>query len=262
VQQRVVSTIGYAEAEARAAPGALSGYTRVDLQTGNPYATGVFSAFAQGSSVETITIGDFCSFICIASDTLGISQLEFSFAMRASGTIVGQSTDPRYDHPESSLSYSFSFGSQVARGMGGQSISGGQGMASLTELEPVPVRVSLFSPLTLQLSFEAGASANLSSSLGSGFTSVSNTAFADFAHTLEWGGIRSVRAFDAQGDEIALAEGGRFELIGSSGFDFWDASPGSQPESVPEPASWAMMLAGFGLIGTAIRRRKPVSLAV
>jgi hypothetical protein len=26
--------------------------------------------------------------------------------------------------------------------------------------------------------------------------------------------------------------------------------------SVPEPASWAMMLGGFGLIGGALRRRK------
>lgn len=29
------------------------------------------------------------------------------------------------------------------------------------------------------------------------------------------------------------------------------------PPAVPEPASWAMMVAGFGLIGTAIRRRRP-----
>lgn len=29
------------------------------------------------------------------------------------------------------------------------------------------------------------------------------------------------------------------------------------PPSVPEPASWAMMLGGFGLVGAAMRRRKP-----
>ena len=29
------------------------------------------------------------------------------------------------------------------------------------------------------------------------------------------------------------------------------------PSAVPEPASWAMMIAGFGLAGTAARRRKP-----
>ena len=30
---------------------------------------------------------------------------------------------------------------------------------------------------------------------------------------------------------------------------------------VPEPASWAMMIAGFGLAGTAARRRRPVAMA-
>jgi hypothetical protein len=28
------------------------------------------------------------------------------------------------------------------------------------------------------------------------------------------------------------------------------------PPSVPEPASWAMMVGGFGLLGAAIRRRR------
>lgn len=31
---------------------------------------------------------------------------------------------------------------------------------------------------------------------------------------------------------------------------------------VPEPATWAMMLAGFGLVGAAVRRRRPVHAAV
>lgn len=31
--------------------------------------------------------------------------------------------------------------------------------------------------------------------------------------------------------------------------------------AVPEPASWAMMVAGFGLVGTAVRRRGPLGVA-
>ena len=31
------------------------------------------------------------------------------------------------------------------------------------------------------------------------------------------------------------------------------------PGGVPEPASWALMIAGFGLVGAAARRRKPVA---
>lgn len=33
------------------------------------------------------------------------------------------------------------------------------------------------------------------------------------------------------------------------------------PAAVPEPATWAMMIAGFGLIGSRLRRRKAVALA-
>jgi hypothetical protein len=35
-----------------------------------------------------------------------------------------------------------------------------------------------------------------------------------------------------------------------------DAPPPVGPSDVPEPASWAMMLAGFGLAGTALRRSR------
>jgi PEP-CTERM motif len=35
--------------------------------------------------------------------------------------------------------------------------------------------------------------------------------------------------------------------------------PGAVGGAVPEPSTWAMMLAGFGLLGCAIRRRRPIS---
>ena len=34
------------------------------------------------------------------------------------------------------------------------------------------------------------------------------------------------------------------------------AAPASQVAAVPEPASWALMLGGFGMIGGVMRRRK------
>jgi hypothetical protein len=49
---------------------------------------------------------------------------------------------------------------------------------------------------------------------------------------------------------------------GSSGFVMYKTStPLSPPPpqiAVPEPASWAMMIAGFGLVGASMRRRKAV----
>jgi hypothetical protein len=34
----------------------------------------------------------------------------------------------------------------------------------------------------------------------------------------------------------------------------------SATTGVPEPAAWAMMLAGFGLVGSAMRRRSKVAV--
>lgn len=54
--------------------------------------------------------------------------------------------------------------------------------------------------------------------------------------------------------------GSNFDLAGSS------ASPaesrgGSAISVVPDPATWALMIAGFGLVGTSLRRRNSVSAA-
>lgn len=37
---------------------------------------------------------------------------------------------------------------------------------------------------------------------------------------------------------------------------WWTSSFETLPSAVPEPATWAMMIAGFGMTGTAIRRRR------
>ena len=39
-------------------------------------------------------------------------------------------------------------------------------------------------------------------------------------------------------------------------------TPFADTTAVPEPATWAMLIAGFGLVGLALRRRKPAALAV
>ncbi len=40
-----------------------------------------------------------------------------------------------------------------------------------------------------------------------------------------------------------------------------DINPGSFPGAVPEPATWAMLVAGFGLVGVSARRRRPTVVA-
>ncbi|MFA7440507.1 MAG: PEPxxWA-CTERM sorting domain-containing protein [Sphingomonadaceae bacterium] len=41
---------------------------------------------------------------------------------------------------------------------------------------------------------------------------------------------------------------------------FWTV-PGGETPAVPEPATWLMMIAGFGLIGSAMRRRRKIVTA-
>jgi hypothetical protein len=69
----------------------------------------------------------------------------------------------------------------------------------------------------------------------------------DAADSRLWGGIHW--RFD---NEIALAAGGEIGrwTLAQSAFN-----------TVPEPASWALMIAGFGLAGAALRQRSKIALA-
>lgn len=72
------------------------------------------------------------------------------------------------------------------------------------------------------------------------------TGTLDLSNTFSWGGITSVSV-----NGIAVAD---FSAIsGVTGFDY--AKAYAEPTGVPEPANWALMVAGFGLIGNALRQR-------
>ena len=54
----------------------------------------------------------------------------------------------------------------------------------------------------------------------------------------------------------SIAFGGVANQIGFDDITFGSATPGN---AVPEPASWVMLIAGFGLVGAAQRRRRAVA---
>jgi hypothetical protein len=94
--------------------------------------------------------------------------------------------------------------------------------------------------------------------------------FADFGSITGGGGTSGT--FDLSGYDIeyyAVKYGSQFtlyEYLGSDGTGTWATDNrnglshiaffGSPSNSVPEPATWAMMLLGFGAAGTALRRSR------
>ncbi len=80
------------------------------------------------------------------------------------------------------------------------------------------------------------------------------SASAEFGNTLIWRGIVSAQAFNASGVELELPDGFEVGLIGAqTGMDYWDAAA---LLPVPEPQTWALLLAGLGLLGARVRRRR------
>jgi hypothetical protein len=71
------------------------------------------------------------------------------------------------------------------------------------------------------------------------------SAACDFAHTVKWGGVSQV--VDENGAPVVGAL-----VTGATGANYVNAFSGA----VPEPASWALLIAGFGLVGAMARRRR------
>ncbi len=56
--------------------------------------------------------------------------------------------------------------------------------------------------------------------------------------------------------------GGATPIVGTGNvLGFGGATYGQPGNAVPEPAAWAMMLGGFGLVGTSLRRRQRLATA-
>lgn len=98
-------------------------------------------------------------------------------------------------------------------------------------------------------SFEGVLNAPINTSLGASARTTLPGTSADFFSTWKMTGIAVT---DLAGNPIRP-----FSLESGSGVDWSSLLPATPPVAgaIPEPASWALMIIGFGLVGKAARRR-------
>ena len=87
-------------------------------------------------------------------------------------------------------------------------------------------------------------------------------AYQDLANGLSFGSTVITAASNGGTVSFALNAAGLTALNASAGgaFAFGGAILNAAPPAVPEPASWAMMVGGFGLIGGGLRQRRRASV--
>jgi len=101
--------------------------------------------------------------------------------------------------------------------------------------------------------FTSGQSLAISSSLNCAARGNLTTAVCDAGNSAYWGGIRSVT--DSNGAALS-----NWSVSSASGTD-WQQSVIPTTGGVPEPSSWAMLIAGFGLVGAMQRRRQRIAIS-
>jgi hypothetical protein len=237
---------GLASSGASTGPGAISSQSLVSIDLPALVAAagvgGTWRARSQANLIETIQFGtDWCSpSLCLEALDIGIEYVEITFHVHASGGVTSFVSDTQFGISDAAVTLDYQLQSSRAVALMTQTKrSIRQSSQELDEgfINSASATLELRPGDQLELKMNATTFAELhvpaqpvndpKPSLG--------TAMADFAHTLKWEGVTDIRAFDINGDEVALAPGGRFTMLGeSTGHDYWFPSPGVD-RKLPNP---------------------------
>jgi hypothetical protein len=93
-----------------------------------------------------------------------------------------------------------------------------------------------------------------------GTTSVQISVNGGAAQTFTLGNGENFFGFNATGGDAITSI--TFDTNGSGVVDLRQLRVGGIGDAVPEPATWAMMLGGFGVMGLSMRRRRRTNVAI
>jgi hypothetical protein len=111
----------------------------------------------------------------------------------------------------------------------------------------ISLRYTVGVPVEMQIFLGCHSGQYYGPKVASGFGSAYSGCSA--GHTLTWAGITG--AFDEDGNPISVS------VSSASGVDYAQAVAAPRlPGLVPEPGTWALLIAGFGATGLALRRQR------
>ena len=238
--QELSSAGCYAFATLMQGPGYASAIANVALRTGD-WSSGGLSAAAGAGFRESVRVVNRGLELDGYVDVMPTVSFTGS-ATAAKGTNAGAAA---------SISYTFSWAGGAVSGSLSESDGNGvvqTGPWGEVDLPSMVVKIGD--------SYEIAGRADVRAGVGKNYAPLllaQASAIADFGSTLRWMGVEVLQVYDVNMQPIATPADFRLGLIGQdSGFDYFNAAP----LPVPEPGTWALMLAGGALLLARQRRRR------